>query len=602
MGASFLNLVTTKVTVKGEEQKFVSLRLHQRFNRHHAFTVIVNYLSPGNTFKQTPEKFINYIGETVSISFAHKQTGESYDFEGVVTQVEMVGSMGEAGGVAIHGASPTILYENNGTLDSWMDQTLSAIIKEATQEYGKVPLTSNPKYSAKIPYMAQYNESVFDFMNRLSAQYGEWFYYDGKKVYFGKPDKDNTEKIMYDVDLEEVRLVANLVPGKSARYDYVAQENKQHNADTPAKPDGMNDLQSIAHDCSEKAYGAKTTAAANPHIADKAGLDGQMKVLKNESGANLLNIRGIGKTCRIRIGEVIEVSFPGDMNLPPLGKFRITEITHEVRRDGHYANTFAGIPDGTVNIPVPDAKLPLALPELATVKKNDDEKEQGRVKVSFDWQKNGKTTNWVRVQSPNAGVSDAVSKNRGWVFVPEVGDQVMVGYEHGNPDRPYVTGAMFHSASGKGGDKNNKTKSIITRSGSAIVFDDETGSIVITDQTGKQLILLDGKDAITIMAKKSVVITNEDKSVIVMDEKSIGMQAETISIEGKKNITLVSGNESMVFSSEKNIINGSATNIKLEATKEYDLNTQTGTMKGTNLTVEGTANMTVTGGIVKINS
>lgn len=104
------------------------------------------------------------------------------------------------------------------------------------------------------------------------------------------------------------------------------------------------------------------------------------------------------------------------------------------------------------------------------------------------------------------------------------------------------------------------------------------------------------------MAKKSVVITNEDKSVIVMDEKSIGMQAETISIEGKKNITLVSGNESMVFSSEKNIINGSATNIKLEATKEYDLNTQTGTMKGTNLTVEGTANMTVTGGIVKINS
>lgn len=173
MGASFLNLVTTKVTVKGEEQKFVSLRLHQRFNRHHAFTVIVNYLSPGNTFKQTPEKFINYVGETVSISFAHKQTGESYDFEGVVTQVEMVGSMGEAGGVAIHGASPTILYENNGTLDSWMDQTLSAIIKEATQEYGKVPLASNPKYSAKIPYMAQYNESVFDFMNRLSAQYGE---------------------------------------------------------------------------------------------------------------------------------------------------------------------------------------------------------------------------------------------------------------------------------------------------------------------------------------------------------------------------------------------------------------------------------------------
>lgn len=92
------------------------------------------------------------------------------------------------------------------------------------------------------------------------------------------------------------------------------------------------------------------------------------------------------------------------------------------------------------------------------------------MKVVFDWQKKGKTTNWIRVQSPNAGTSDAVSKNRGWVFVPEVGDQVMVGYEHGNPDRPYVTGAMFHKDSGKGGDKDNKLKSIITRSGNTILL------------------------------------------------------------------------------------------------------------------------------------
>ena len=602
MGASFLNLVTTKVTVKGEEQKFVSLHLRQGFNRHHTFTVVVNYLSPNNTFQQTPEKFIDYIGETASISFVHRQTGESYDFEGIITQVEMVGSMGETGGVAIHGTSPTILYENNRTLDSWMDQSLSTIIKEATQEYGKVNLVSNPKYAAPIPYMAQYNESVFDFMNRLSALYGEWFYYDGTKVYFGKPDRDNTEKIVYDMDLEEVRLVANLVPGKSARYDYVAQENKQHNADTPAKPDGMNDLQSIAHSCSEKAYTAKTTSAADPHVTDKAELDEQMRIVKNASGANLLNIKGIGKTCRIRIGEIIDVSFPDRMKLPPLGKFRIVGIEHEVRRDGHYSNSFVGVPDGTVHIPVPDAKRPLALPELATVKENNDDKGQGRVKVAFDWQKNGKTTNWIRVQTPNAGVSGAVPKNRGWVFVPEVGDQVMVSYEHGNPDRPYVTGSVFHSGSGKGGDKDNKVKSIITRSGNAIVFDDETGSIVITDQTGKQLIMLDGTDAITVMAKKSITLTNEAESVIVMDDKSIGLQADTIALEGRKSVTLLSGNECMVLSSEKSIISSSGTNIKQEATKDYDVAAKNGTVNGVNLMIEGKGNVTVSGGIVKFNS
>ena len=602
MGASFLNLVATKVTVKGEEQKFVSLHLRQGFNRHHTFTVVVNYLSPNNTFQQTPEKFIGYIGETASISFVHRQTGESYDFEGIITQVEMVGSMGETGGVAIHGTSPTILYENNRTLDSWMDQSLSTIIKEATQEYGKVNLVSNPKYAAPIPYMAQYNESVFDFMNRLSALYGEWFYYDGTKVYFGKPDRDNTEKIVYDMDLEEVRLVANLVPGKSARYDYVAQENKQHNADTPAKPDGMNDLQSIAHSCSEKAYPAKPTSAADPHVTDKAELDEQMRIVKNASGANLLNIKGIGKTCRIRIGEIIDVSFPDRMKLPPLGKFRIVGIEHEVRRDGHYSNSFVGVPDGTVHIPVPDVKRPLALPELATVKENNDDKGQGRVKVAFDWQKNGKTTNWIRVQTPNAGVSGAVPKNRGWVFVPEIGDQVMVSYEHGNPDRPYVTGSVFHSGSGKGGDKDNKVKSIITRSGNAIVFDDETGSIVITDQTGKQLIMLDGTDAITVMAKKSITLTNEAESVIVMDDKSIGLQADTIALEGRKSVTLLSGNECMVLSSEKSIINSSGTNIKQEAAKDYDVAAKNGTVNGVNLMIEGKGNVTVSGGIVKFNS
>lgn len=602
MGASFLNLVATKVTVKGEEQKFVSLHLRQGFNRHHTFTVVVNYLSPNNTFQQTPEKFIGYIGETASISFVHRQTGESYDFEGIITQVEMVGSMGETGGVAIHGTSPTILYENNRTLDSWMDQSLSTIIKEATQEYGKVNLVSNPKYAAPIPYMAQYNESVFDFMNRLSALYGEWFYYDGTKVYFGKPDRDNTEKIVYDMDLEEVRLVANLVPGKSARYDYVAQENKQHNADTPAKPDGMNDLQSIAHSCSEKAYTAKTTSAADPHVTDKAELDEQMRIVKNASGANLLNIKGIGKTCRIRIGEIIDVSFPDRMKLPPLGKFRIVGIEHEVRRDGHYSNSFVGVPDGTVHIPVPDVKRPLALPELATVKENNDNKGQGRVKVAFDWQKNGKTTNWIRVQTPNAGVSGVVPKNRGWVFVPEVGDQVMVSYEHGNPDRPYVTGSVFHSGSGKGGDKDNKVKSIITRSGNAIIFDDETGSIVITDQTGKQLIMLDGTDAITVMAKRSITLTNEAESVIVMDDKSIGLQADTIALEGRKSVTLLSGNECMVLSSEKSIISSSGTNIKQEATKDYDVAAKNGTVNGVNLMIEGKGNVTVSGGIVKFNS
>ena len=76
------------------------------------------------------------------------------------------------------------------------------------------------------------------------------------------------------MDLEEVRR-CNLVRVVQ-RYDYVAQENKQRNADTPAKPDGMNDLQYIAHSCSRRHIPQKRPST-DPHVTDKQELDEQMK-------------------------------------------------------------------------------------------------------------------------------------------------------------------------------------------------------------------------------------------------------------------------------------------------------------------------------------
>jgi uncharacterized protein (DUF2345 family) len=104
------------------------------------------------------------------------------------------------------------------------------------------------------------------------------------------------------------------------------------------------------------------------------------------------------------------------------------------------------------------------------------------------------------------------------------------------------------------------------------------------------------------MAKKSITLTNEAESVIVMDDKSIGLQADTIALEGRKSVTLLSGNECMVLSSEKSIISSSGTNIKQEATKDYDVAAKNGTVNGVNLMIEGKGNVTVSGGIVKFNS
>ena len=52
-------------------------------------------------------------------------------------------------------------------------------------------------------------------------------------------------------------------------------------------------------------------------------------------------------------------------------------------------------------------------------------------------------TSWIRVLTPDAGSSGKVSSNRGFVFIPEKGDQVMIGFHYNDPNRPYVQGSLF---------------------------------------------------------------------------------------------------------------------------------------------------------------
>ena len=87
-----------------------------------------------------------------------------------------------------------------------------------------------------------------------------------------------------------------------------------------------------------------------------------------------------------------------------------------------------------------------------------------------------------------------------------------------------------------------------------------------------------------------------------MEDKSIGMKAETICLEAEKNIAFVSGNENLIISKEKTAIATTGTNIKIEAQSQYEQTSKAGTVTANNMSIEGTADVTVTGGIVKINS
>ena len=90
------------------------------------------------------------------------------------------------------------------------------------------------------------------------------------------------------------------------------------------------------------------------------------------------------------------------------------------------------------------------------------------------------------MMSPDAGVTDQITQNRGYVAIPEVGDQVMVNFVHNHPDRPFVMGGMFHGGIGLGAGMDNRVKSIQTRSGHRVVFTEDE-SIIITDKSGNEI-------------------------------------------------------------------------------------------------------------------
>ena len=242
----------------------------------------------------------------------------------------------------------------------------------------------------------------------------------------------------------------------------------------------------------------------------------------------MLSIEGQTRTCQVVLGGIVEVIFPSKMNVPSLGRYRVVEIVHKVDKSGNYSNHFVGTPANNEFITQRYSGSVKAYSEMATVSSNSDPKGLGRVQVQFDWQKrSGKSTNWIRVQTPDAGGSGIA--NRGMVFIPEEGDQVMVGFEYGDPNRPYVMGSVFSGSEGKGGGEGNNKRTILTKSGHQIVFDDDKGGswgITIADSNGN-----------------TINLSSSQKTIVISSQENIVLQSKNITLEAEEKISQKSGKD-----------------------------------------------------------
>jgi phage baseplate assembly protein V len=119
-------------------------------------------------------------------------------------------------------------------------------------------------------------------------------------------------------------------------------------------------------------------------------------------------------------------------------------------------------------------------------------------------------TDWARVVTPMAG------SGRGVYFLPEVNDEVLVAFEHGNPDTPYVLGGLWNGKDKppeSNSDGKNDLRTIRSRSGNMIRLTDTDGDakIEIIDSSTKNTIVIRAKDnSITITAAGDVTIQSSD--------------------------------------------------------------------------------------------
>ncbi len=162
-------------------------------------------------------------------------------------------------------------------------------------------------------------------------------------------------------------------------------------------------------------------------------------------------------------------------------------------------------------------------PVIGVVTDNKDPQKLGRVKVKMPVLLEQDSTWWCPLVMLGAG------KNRGWFFIPEVNDEVLVLFEHGDMDRPVVVGALWGGID-KPPDKNpggNPRRVIKSRQGSKITFDDEKNQLLIEDGTGAGKITFEAdSNKITIEALKGDVCFQSPTGDMIIVAKDAELTAK----------------------------------------------------------------------------
>ena len=481
--------------------------LEQKTNAHDTFSIIV----PDDAL-DTYEGFVmenskKLLGKKISLSY-WQYGSENQVFSGIVTGLKNRKESGY-GKLVITGHSPSILLENGRADRSFEQLSLSQIVKEIGVNYpqeGKIHAEEQELNVRRVlPYTVQSQESDFGFIQRLATRYGEYFYYNGKELIFGNKAEAVLElsEGRELIELEfELGLRAQGFSGLA--YDAEKGESIQHNAQEVQTEWKENALQAVAVQASKQLFGNAPKSVFSG--SEKSQELEEMLLKEKENRESLIWVRGRSRDSRLKNGSRAKLT---DINGRAMETYRIVEIRHYYNGDEYY-NEFVGVSD-VLHPPYQNSgAFPKSHEQMGRVVENADPLELGRVRVQMVWQEAGSgKTPWIRLLQPHSG------SGKGFYFVPEIGEEVLVGFQGGNAEKPYVIGAQYNGKEKSGyADKENSIKAVHTRSGHKLVFTEDE-SILITDKSGNE-ILLDTKGSnITITAPETMTLNAKNLNINV---------------------------------------------------------------------------------------
>lgn len=582
-------VVKLKVIIEGKVIKhFKYFKLNQSASSHHTFDLTLAAEEVGDDENHDLQAAQEFLGKRLTAVFLYKDVidGPERTFVGVITEVGYEQDSGSLGNIIVSGFDPTILLDSAPHTQSFggeqaisLNSIADSVVKEGLGS-SNYDFRVESAYTTNIGFSAQYNETHYNYLARIAEAYGEQFFYDGEVLHFGKlPPQETPVELEYGSNVSDIKVKMRAIHVNPTYYGYNSgSDEKLTTGESEIKH--RSDIASRAYDISKNTFKTPSLRVAPIRSQTYKDVDFSQKGTAGSNSTQVFITTGNTSLPFLYPGCAADIKMrKKDSNKTSyFTKLMIIECTHEVDARGYYSGTFQAIAADTGFLPRPKFEQPHAESQFAKVIDNADPKNQGRVQVRFDWQLHD-TTEWIRVMTPDAGGSDKVSKNRGFMSIPEIGDQVMVDFIHDNPDRPFVMGSMFHGKVGGGGGAGNNVKSLSSKSGHIICLNDGAG-IEIKDKNGNHVTLSGTGDVTTEVSNNNTEKIGVNRTINVGTNNTINIGSKD---GGGSNAVLKmdnGGNVSITCDTEIKFETGSSS-ITLYSDGCIDI-------KGKNISINGT--------------